>query len=161
MPAGKAPRRLHRAPLTITSESPRESARGRVARWAKSRPGGKNSASLGRRAGDSIGGNVRPQMPTAAGGDQWTPAEGMLISIPVGLACFLTVGLLTGASENRAASRLRVCVILGCRRYPFRRRPILDFRASQAAGVNLTAPAMQLNAVVSLVLAVVALNEPG
>ena len=35
-----------------------------------------------------------------------------------------------------------------------------NFRASQAAGVNLTAPVMQLNSVVTLVLAVVVLREP-
>jgi uncharacterized membrane protein len=35
-----------------------------------------------------------------------------------------------------------------------------NFRASQAAGVNLTAPVVQLNSVVTLVLAVVVLREP-
>ena len=35
-----------------------------------------------------------------------------------------------------------------------------NFRASQAAGVNLTAPVIQLNSVVTLVLAVIILREP-
>src|SRR5262249_46443783 len=35
-----------------------------------------------------------------------------------------------------------------------------NFRASQAAGINLTAPVIQLNSVVTLALAVVVLREP-
>jgi drug/metabolite transporter (DMT)-like permease len=90
-----------------------------------------------------------------------TPAQGMVISIPVGLACFLTVALLTGASENLGrfgASALASLSAAGVLHFVVGR--YCNFRASQAAGVNLTAPVMQLNAVVSLVLAVVALNEP-
>ena len=90
-----------------------------------------------------------------------TPAQGMVISIPVGLACFLTVALLTGASEylgRFGASALASLSAAGVIHFVVGR--YCNFRASQAAGVNLTAPVMQLNAVVSLVLAVVALNEP-
>ncbi len=90
-----------------------------------------------------------------------TPAQGMVISMPVGLACFLAVALLTGAHQSiwrltptallslSAAGLIHFVVGRYC-----------NFRASQAAGVNLTAPVMQLNAVVTLVLAVVALHEP-
>jgi drug/metabolite transporter (DMT)-like permease len=90
-----------------------------------------------------------------------TPAQGMVISIPVGLACFLIVALLTGAGENLwrfSASALAALSAAGVLHFVVGR--YCNFRASQAAGVNLTAPVMQLNAVVTLVLAVVALNEP-
>jgi drug/metabolite transporter (DMT)-like permease len=90
-----------------------------------------------------------------------TPAQGMVISIPVGLACFLIVALLTGASANLwrfSASALAALSAAGVLHFVVGR--YCNFRASQAAGVNLTAPVMQLNAVVTLVLAVVALNEP-
>src|SRR5262245_48611062 len=85
----------------------------------------------------------------------------MVISIPVGLACFLTVALLTGASENLGrfgATALAALSAAGVLHFVVGR--YCNFRASQAAGVNLTAPVMQLNAVVTLVLAVVVLREP-
>src|SRR5262245_63665237 len=85
----------------------------------------------------------------------------MVISIPVGLACFLTVALLTGASENLGrfgATALASLSAAGVLHFVVGR--YCNFRASQAAGVNLTAPVMQLNAVVTLVLAVVVLHEP-
>ena len=71
-----------------------------------------------------------------------TPAQGMVISMPVGLACFLAVALLTGASQN--LSRFGASALASL----------------SAAGVNLTAPVVQLNSVVTLVLAVVVLREP-
>ena len=90
-----------------------------------------------------------------------TPAQGMVISMPVGLACFLAVALLTGAHENFwrfSASALASLSAAGILHFVVGR--YCNFRASQAAGVNLTAPVMQLNAVVTLVLAVVVLREP-
>jgi drug/metabolite transporter (DMT)-like permease len=90
-----------------------------------------------------------------------TPAQGMVISIPVGLACFLVVALLTGASVNFGRFSAPVLVSLsaaGILHFVVGR--YCNFRASQAAGVNLTAPVMQLNAVVTLVLAVLVLREP-
>ena len=90
-----------------------------------------------------------------------TPAQGMVISIPVGLVCFLTVALLTGAHQNFGrftASALVSLSAAGVLHFVVGR--YCNFRASQAAGVNLTAPVMQLNAVVTLVLAVVVLHEP-
>ena len=90
-----------------------------------------------------------------------TPVQGMVISIPVGLLCFLLVALLTGALES--LSRISVAALAslsaaGILHFVIGR--YCNFRASQAAGVNLTAPVMQLNAVVTLVLAVVVLREP-
>ena len=90
-----------------------------------------------------------------------TPAQGMVISMPVGLACFLAVALLTGAFQNLSrfdASALASLSAAGVLHFVLGR--YCNFRASQAAGVNLTAPVIQLNSVVTLVLAVVVLREP-
>jgi drug/metabolite transporter (DMT)-like permease len=90
-----------------------------------------------------------------------TPAQGMFVSIPVGLLCFLVVSFLTGALQNSgrfSASTLASLSAAGILHFVVGR--YCNFRASQAAGVNLTAPVMQLNAVVTLLLAVVALREP-
>jgi drug/metabolite transporter (DMT)-like permease len=90
-----------------------------------------------------------------------TPAQGMVISMPVGLACFLAVALLTGAFQNLSrfdASALASLSAAGVLHFVLGR--YCNFRASQAAGVNLTAPVVQLNSVVTLVLAVVVLREP-
>jgi drug/metabolite transporter (DMT)-like permease len=90
-----------------------------------------------------------------------TPAQGMIISMPVGLACFLAVALLTGAlqSLNRfTTSAFATLSAAGVFHFVLGR--YCNFRASQAAGVNLTAPVIQLNSVVTLVLAVAILQEP-
>jgi drug/metabolite transporter (DMT)-like permease len=90
-----------------------------------------------------------------------TPVQGMVISMPVGLACFLAFALLTGAVQhlgrfsNTALASLSAAGVLH-----FVLGRYCNFRASQAAGVNLTAPVVQLNSVVTLVLAVVILGEP-
>ena len=90
-----------------------------------------------------------------------TPVQGMVISMPVGLACFLSLALLTGAVQhlghftNTALASLSAAGALH-----FLLGRYCNFRASQAAGVNLTAPVIQLNSVVTLVLAVVILREP-
>jgi drug/metabolite transporter (DMT)-like permease len=90
-----------------------------------------------------------------------TPAQGMVISMPVGLACFLALALLTGglqAFSRFSTSALVSLSAAGVLHFVLGR--YCNFRASQAAGVNLTAPVMQLNAVVTLILAVVILREP-
>jgi drug/metabolite transporter (DMT)-like permease len=90
-----------------------------------------------------------------------TPVQGMVISIPVGLACFLTTALLTGALQSLDRFEASAIVSLsaaGLMHFVLGR--YCNYRSSQAAGVNLTAPVIQLNAVVTLVLAVVALREP-
>ena len=90
-----------------------------------------------------------------------TPVQGMVISIPVGLISFLLVALLTGALESLGRISLGAIAALsvaGVIHFVIGR--YCNFRASQAAGVNLTAPVLQLNAVVTLTLAVVALREP-
>ena len=90
-----------------------------------------------------------------------TAAQGMVISIPVGLACFLSLALLAGAFHNVgsfSASAFASLSAAGALHFVLGR--YCNFRASQAAGVNLTAPVMQLNAVVTLALAVLVLREP-
>jgi drug/metabolite transporter (DMT)-like permease len=90
-----------------------------------------------------------------------TAAQGTVISLPVGLVCFIAVALLTGAHqgfERLSASSVAWLSAAGLIHFVIGR--YCNFRASQAAGVNLTAPVMQLNAVVTLALAVVALHEP-
>ena len=90
-----------------------------------------------------------------------TPWQGMVLSNPVGLFCFLVVAVLAGEitrflefPSTAAAWMAGVGVlhfVLG--RYA-------SFRASQSAGANLTAPVIQLNVVVTLALAVIVLGEP-
>jgi drug/metabolite transporter (DMT)-like permease len=89
-----------------------------------------------------------------------TAVQGMVISMPVGLACFVGLALLTGAFHDFGRFSTSALVSLsaaGVLHFVLGR--YCNFRASQAAGVNLTAPVLQLNAVVTLVLAVVVLRE--
>ena len=90
-----------------------------------------------------------------------TAAQGVVISMPVGLACFLALASLTGALHDFSrfdTSGLVSLSAAGVLHFVLGR--YCNLRASQAAGVNLTAPVVQLNAVVTLVLAVVVLCEP-
>jgi drug/metabolite transporter (DMT)-like permease len=90
-----------------------------------------------------------------------TPAQGMVISMPVGLVCFLLLAVLTGAVRHLGSfsgAALGALSAAGVLHFVLGR--YCNFRASQAAGVNLTAPVIQLNSVVTLVLAVVILREP-
>jgi drug/metabolite transporter (DMT)-like permease len=90
-----------------------------------------------------------------------TAAQGMVISIPVGLACFLALAFLTGALHNFGRlSGFALASLSAAGALHFVLGRYCNFRASQAAGVNLTAPVLQLNAVVTLALAVVVLREP-
>jgi drug/metabolite transporter (DMT)-like permease len=90
-----------------------------------------------------------------------TPAQGMVISLPVGLAFFLALALLTGAFHDFGRfSNLALASLSAAGVLHFVLGRYCNFRASQAAGVNLTAPVLQLNAVVTLFLAVVLLHEP-
>lgn len=90
-----------------------------------------------------------------------TAAQGMVISIPVGLACFVALASLTGAFQNFGRlSGFALASLSAAGALHFVLGRYCNFRASRAAGVNLTAPVLQLNAVVTLVLAVVVLREP-
>ena len=90
-----------------------------------------------------------------------TPAQGMVISMPVGLLFFLAVAFLAGALPTVSGLSMAAIASLsaaGVLHFVVGR--YCNFRSSQAAGVNLTAPVMQLNVVVTLILAVAILREP-
>src|SRR5262245_7376644 len=90
-----------------------------------------------------------------------TPAQGMVISMPVGLVCFLAFAVLTGAVQHLGRfSGMGLVLLSSAGVLHFVLGRYCNFRASQAAGVNLTAPVIQLNSVVTLALAVVILHEP-
>jgi drug/metabolite transporter (DMT)-like permease len=90
-----------------------------------------------------------------------TPVQGMVLSLPIGLLCFLAVALVTGAYQSfwrMDAVALACLSTAGIIHFVIGR--YCNFRASQAAGANLSAPVIQLNSVVTLVLAVIVLREP-
>lgn len=90
-----------------------------------------------------------------------TPIQGMAVTVPLGVACFLPLAFLTGellrlpqfpmAATAWMAAVGVVHFIIG--RY-------CNFRSNAKAGVNLTAPVVQLQVVVTMVMAVVVLHEP-
>jgi drug/metabolite transporter (DMT)-like permease len=90
-----------------------------------------------------------------------TALQGMAVTIPVGLLCFIPAALLTGAATTLAhlpARSIAWMAGVGVLHFVFGR--FCNYRANQAAGVNLTAPVVQLQVFVSVVLAVVILHEP-
>src|SRR5262249_42816302 len=102
-----------------------------------------------------------------------TPIQGMAVTIPLGVVCFLPFAVLSTAIAGlppftpQAIAWLAVVGLLhfvGGRycNYPpsHLARRHLTYRASQLAGVNLTAPVIQLQVIVTLVLAVAVLHEP-
>ncbi len=90
-----------------------------------------------------------------------TPRQGMAISIPVGVICFVPVVALTG-ELGRALQFPPVAsawmAAVGVLHFVIGR--YCNYSANQVAGVNLTAPVVQLQVVVTLVLAVMILGEP-
>ena len=90
-----------------------------------------------------------------------TPGQAMAITVPIGVGCFLLVAITTGeiarlgqfppAAAGWMAGVGLLHFLLG--RY-------CNYRANQAAGMNLTAPVIQLQVIVTLVLAVAILHEP-
>ncbi len=90
-----------------------------------------------------------------------TPIQAMAVSVPLGVVCFLPLAFLTG-ELLRAAQFPRAAVAwmagLGVLHFVIGR--YCNFRANAVAGVNLTAPVVQLQVVVTMVLAVIVLHEP-
>lgn len=148
--------------LGFAAKEPRQSARASVARWAKSRAGSKPVHVLGAVLAVLSAATFALTNATGRRGViTGTPVQGMVISMPVGLLCFLLVAFLTGALESLGRITPAALIALsaaGVLHFVVGR--YCNFRASQAAGVNLTAPVVQLNSVVTLVLAVVVLHEP-
>ena len=90
-----------------------------------------------------------------------TPTQGMVLSNLVGVLCFLVVAALTGEiTRTMQFPPTTAAWMAGGGVLQFVVGRYANFRANQSAGVNLTAPVVQLNVVVTLVLAVIFLGEP-
>src|SRR5262249_46700662 len=90
-----------------------------------------------------------------------TALQAMAVTIPIGLACFIPAALLTGAATTLAQLPARsIAWMAGVGLLHFILGRYCNYRANQAAGVNLTAPVVQLQVFVSVILAVIILHEP-
>jgi uncharacterized membrane protein len=90
-----------------------------------------------------------------------TPAQGMVLTNLVGVLCFLVVAGLTGEITHTLRFPPSTAAwMAGGGVLQFVVGRYANFRANQSAGVNVTAPVVQLNVVVTLVLAVMFLGEP-
>ena len=90
-----------------------------------------------------------------------TPIQGMVITVPIGVLCFLPIALLTGELTRLAAFPVVAAASMagaGVLYFLFGR--YCFFRANQSAGANLSAPVIQFQIVVTLALAVIVLMEP-
>jgi drug/metabolite transporter (DMT)-like permease len=90
-----------------------------------------------------------------------TPIQAMAITVPLGILCFLPLAFLTGELSRLPQFPLTAVgwmAGLGVLHFVFGR--YCNFRANAIAGVNLTAPVVQLQVVVTMVMAVVVLHEP-
>jgi drug/metabolite transporter (DMT)-like permease len=90
-----------------------------------------------------------------------TPAQGMVLSNPIGVLCFLIVAVLT-AEITRIGEFPSVTAawMAGVGILHFVLGRYANLRANQRVGANLTAPVTQLNVIVTLTLAVLVLGEP-
>jgi drug/metabolite transporter (DMT)-like permease len=90
-----------------------------------------------------------------------TPIQGMVITVPIGVLCFLPIALLTGDLTHLAAFPVVAAASMagaGVLYFLFGR--YCFFRANHSAGANLSAPVIQMQVVVTLALAVIVLMEP-
>jgi drug/metabolite transporter (DMT)-like permease len=90
-----------------------------------------------------------------------TPIQGMAVTVPIGVVCFLLVAIASGELFRLTSfppTAVAWMTGVGVLHFIFGR--YCNYRANQEAGVNLTAPVVQLQVVVTLVLAVVVLREP-
>jgi drug/metabolite transporter (DMT)-like permease len=90
-----------------------------------------------------------------------TPSQGMAISIPMGVVCLLPVALAAGELGRLGQFPARAAALMafvGVLHFVLGR--YCNYTANRAAGVNLTAPVVQLQVIVTLVLAVTILGEP-
>jgi drug/metabolite transporter (DMT)-like permease len=89
-----------------------------------------------------------------------TPMQGTALTIPIGVACFLPAVIAMAyfiplaAFPPAAAGWMAAVGVLH-----FLLGRYCNYRANQAAGVNITAPVIQLQIVVTLALAVIVLRE--
>jgi drug/metabolite transporter (DMT)-like permease len=90
-----------------------------------------------------------------------TAIQGMAVTIPVGLLGFVPIALIAGwATRFPHLAARSVAWMAGVGLLHFLVGRYSNYRANQAAGVNLTAPVIQLQVFVSVVLAVLILGEP-
>jgi drug/metabolite transporter (DMT)-like permease len=90
-----------------------------------------------------------------------TPIQAMAVSVPLGVVCFLPLAFLTGELFRLPQfPQTAVAWMAGLGVLHFVLGRYCNFRANSVAGVNLTAPVVQLQVVVTMVLAVVVLHEP-
>jgi len=90
-----------------------------------------------------------------------TPGQGMAITVPIGVAGFLLVAVATGQIGRLAQfppTAAAWMAAVGLTHFLVGR--YCNYRANQEAGSNLTAPIVQLQVIVALVLAVIILREP-
>lgn len=90
-----------------------------------------------------------------------TPIQGTALTVPIGVACFLPIAIATGQIAHLNAfppATAGWMAAVGLLHFLVGR--YCNYRANQAAGVNITAPVIQLQIVVTLALAVVILHEP-
>jgi drug/metabolite transporter (DMT)-like permease len=90
-----------------------------------------------------------------------TPSQAMAITIPMGIVCFLPMAFLLGGfgpSAHFPKQAVAWMAGFGVLHFVFGR--FCNFKANQVAGVKLTAPVVQLQVVVTMVLAVIILGEP-
>src|ERR1041385_7644897 len=85
----------------------------------------------------------------------------MAVSVPLGVVCFLPLAFVTGELfQLPQFPRTAVAWMAGLGVLHFVFGRYCNFRANAVAGVNLSAPVVQLQVVVTMVLAVVVLHEP-
>src|ERR1043166_5851803 len=85
----------------------------------------------------------------------------MAVSVPLGIVCFPPLALLTGELFRLPQfPQTAIAWMAGLGVLHFVLGRYCNFRANSVAGVNLTAPVVQLQVVVTMVLAVVVLHEP-
>src|SRR5499425_2228620 len=90
-----------------------------------------------------------------------TPMQGTALTIPIGVACFLPIAIVTGQIAHLGAFPPAAAGwMAGVGLLHFLLGRYCNYRANQAAGVNITAPVVQLQIVVTLALAVIVLREP-
>ena len=90
-----------------------------------------------------------------------TPIQGTVLTVPIGVACFLPAAIAVGQIAHfDAFSPAAAGWMAGVGLLHFLVGRYCNYRANQAAGVNITAPVIQLQIVVTLALAVVVLQEP-
>jgi drug/metabolite transporter (DMT)-like permease len=90
-----------------------------------------------------------------------TPTQGMAISVPIGVLCFLAIALAMGEiAQLGQFPPIDAAWMAGVGVLHFVFGRYCNYRANQGAGTNLTAPVIQLQVVVTLTLAVIVLREP-